>query len=108
MGVPCWTMQPKPSKNTSQTCVPPSEKIGGPGERKLLRNETIVIPPGRQPAAKNLVIFPQKSGKMTNLFDAKFSSAPTGVPSDILRTRPRRASGGQGAGAKPPAKRTAG
>ena len=36
----------------------------------MLRNETIVLPPGRHPAAKNLVIFPPKSGKMTNLFDA--------------------------------------
>ena len=101
-GIPCNPSHPKKHHTNLRAAV---RKDRGSGGKKIVEERNNCHPTGAEPAAKNLVIFPQKSGKITNLFDAKFPTAPTGVPSDILRTRPRRASGVQGGGRKAPCKK---
>ena len=64
-GIPCKAI--KKNHTNLRAAV---RKDRGSGGKKIVEERNNCHPTGAEPAAKNLVIFPQKSGKMTNLFDA--------------------------------------
>ena len=66
-GIPCNQSHQKKHHTNLRAAV---KKDRGSGGKKIVEERNNCHPSGAEPAAKNLVIFPQKSGKMTNLFDA--------------------------------------
>ena len=66
-GIPCNQSHQKKHHTNLRAAV---RKDRGSGGKKIVEERNNCHPTGAEPAAKNLVIFPQKSGKMTNLFDA--------------------------------------